>query len=165
MNGEKIFIFTHSDVDPETYPSTRQTADLMLHELGLERHPLDPKGDRFGQTGSVDEKGFHLWSYRGTNEGAHCSHISHITPALHLIEEVWETPALDRSVPPTPAPPHSTPMAGGIDVDVLDDPAHAAACDAGVNAGSLAAALAPAPDTNKTPEPPSTEAPTHEVEP
>ncbi len=104
LAGEKIFIFTHSHVDPEKYPSTEVTADLMLRDFGLSRTPIDPKGDRFGQVGTVDVKGFHLWSFQGTNEYAHCTHISYMAQALHVIEAAWDTPELDRSVENTPAP-------------------------------------------------------------
>ena len=104
LEGEKIFIFTHSDVDPVQYPSTHATADLLLSELGLTRTPLGTTDDPFGEVARVDQNGFHLWSYKGRNEAAHCSHISHITEALHLIEGAWDTPAMDRNVPFTPAP-------------------------------------------------------------
>jgi hypothetical protein len=101
---DKLFIFTHSHVNPEKYPGTEATADLMLREFGLTRTEIDPKGDKFGQVGTVDVKGFHLWSFQGTNEYAHCTHISYITQALHVVEDAWDTPPLDRNVPNTPAP-------------------------------------------------------------
>jgi hypothetical protein len=101
---DKLFVFTHSHVNPEKYPSTEATADLMLKELSLTRTDIDPKGDKFGQVGTVDVKGFHLWSYQGTNEYAHCTHINYITQALHAVEDAWGTPSMDRDVPHTPAP-------------------------------------------------------------
>ncbi len=104
LNGDKIFIFTHSDVDPVKYPSTHATADLLLSQLGLSRTPLGAGDGPFAEVAKVDQAGFHLWSYKGRNELAHCSHISHITEALHLIESAWDTPPLDRNVPFTPAP-------------------------------------------------------------
>ncbi len=102
--GEKLFVFTHSDVDPVKYPSTQQTADLLLHELGMSRTPLDPGDGRFAQVAVAERGGFHLWSFRGTDELAHCSHIPHVARALALLEGRWRTPEMDRSVPPTPAP-------------------------------------------------------------
>ena len=105
MAGEKIFIFTHSSVDPVDYPSTSLTADLLLAELGQQRKPVARSGDRFYQTGTVDVRGLHVWSYRGTDELAHCAHIPLIARAVRdVLEKVWDTPPMDRSVPPTPAP-------------------------------------------------------------
>lgn len=106
LRGEKIFVFSHSEVDPVTYPSTRLTADMLMAQLGLERHPVDtPAESRFGLYGAVDHKGLHIWSYRGNDKPAHCSHLSHIGQAVRdILEPAWHTPAMDRSVPPTPAP-------------------------------------------------------------
>jgi hypothetical protein len=102
---EKIFIFTHSHVDPLDYPSTALTADLLLAELGQQRKPVARSGDRFYQTGAVDVGGLHVWSYRGTDELAHCAHISLIARAVRdVLEQAWDTPRMDRNVPPTPAP-------------------------------------------------------------
>lgn len=128
LRGEKLFFFTHTNVNPETYPSTRMTADLLLHELGLERSPVDPRGDKFGQSGTVDRGGFHLWSYNGTDERAHCSHIPLIAKALAQIEAQWQTPAMDRTVPFTPAPKlggagdAEEPTAGLIELTSADEP-------------------------------------------
>jgi len=119
--GEKIFIFTHSEVVPETYPSTRQTADLLLAELGVTRAAVFPGEERFGQTSAADEKGFHLWGFRGSNEHAHCSHIPHIERALHMLEEAWHTPAMDRNVPFTPAPVLGLPD-GGSESPIAEAP-------------------------------------------
>jgi len=110
--GEKLFVFTHSEVTPDGYPSTRQTAELLLSELGLARTAVSPGDDKFGQTSTADQQGFHLWGFRGTNELAHCSHIPHVARAVHLLEDTWATPAMDRSVPFTPAPVVGTGDAG-----------------------------------------------------
>ncbi len=104
LRGEKLFIFTHGSVDPEKYPSTEATANHLLARLKLERTPLDPAGDQFGKSATVDVKGFHLWSYKGRNELAHCTHIQHIAPALAVVESAWNTPPMDRNVEFTPAP-------------------------------------------------------------
>jgi hypothetical protein len=105
LRGETTFVLTHSDVDPGTYPSTRITADLLLHELGLKRASVNPGTDRFGQTSAVDEKGLHVWGFRGREEMAHCSHIRHIARiATEILEPAWDTPRMDRSVPATAIP-------------------------------------------------------------
>jgi len=126
--GEKIFVFTHSFVDPVDYTPTCVTADLLLIELGLKRELMDPGSNPFGQSGKSDSKGFHLWSYRGKNEHAHCTHISHVAKALSdVIEPAWRTPAMDRGVPFTKAPKLGNKVAadGPIELDLegsLDEP-------------------------------------------
>jgi hypothetical protein len=138
LAGEKLFVFTHGSVDPEKYPSTEATANLLLARLKLEREKLDPANDPFGQTGTVDVRGFHLWSFQGQNEAAHCTHIRHIARAVQLLEQAWDTPAMDRNVPFTPAPKLGTPEAedapplalvgdGGSVADLIDPPQAAAA--------------------------------------
>ena len=103
--GEKIFIFTHSHVDPVTYPSTTKTADLMLEELGLKRHAVELSNAPFPLTGRADKNGFHLWSYKGGDTKAHCQHIQFIAPAVRdILEPRWDTPPMDRNVPFTKAP-------------------------------------------------------------
>jgi hypothetical protein len=106
LRGEKIFIFSHSEVDPVTYPSTRLTADMLMRELGLKRHSVTKTSDdRFGLYGTLDTKGVHIWSYRGNDKPAHCTHLTHIDIAIRdIIEPAWHTPAMDRRVEPTPAP-------------------------------------------------------------
>ncbi len=105
LDGEKIFVFSHSTIDPVDYPSTRQTADLLLHQLGLERTPLSDRGERFRRTATVDEKGLHVWSHDGDDQAAHCDHIRHIAEVVRdILEPAWGTPAMDRSVESTPAP-------------------------------------------------------------
>ena len=105
LKGEKLFVFSHSEVDPVTYPSTRLTADMFLRELGLKRHAVSSGSDKFGLYGTVDTRGVHIWSYRGGDKPAHCTHLTHIDRAVRdILEPTWHTPAMDRNVPPTPAP-------------------------------------------------------------
>ena len=102
--GDKIFIWTHSQVKPH-YPSTAQTADLLLHELGLTRSGVDDDPGKYGQDSTVDVRGLHIWSFRGGDQRAHCAHIAHIARAVRdVLEEEWDTPPMDRNVPSTPAP-------------------------------------------------------------
>ena len=105
LAGDKIFVFTHSEIDPIAYPSTARTADLLLAHLGESRRPVVGGSEPYAQFGAVDVRGLHLWSYRGRTKLAHCAHIPVIARAVRgILEEEWNTPAMDRSVPPTPAP-------------------------------------------------------------
>ena len=111
LAGDKIFIFTHSEVDPVLYPSTGQTAQFLLNELGLVSQPGSELQEPFGLRAAVDVQGFHVWSYRGNDKPAHCTHLTHIDRALReVIEPAWDTPAMDRDVPPTPAPQLGSPL-------------------------------------------------------
>ena len=105
QRGDKLFVLTHSRIDPRDYPGVGITADALLHELGVERSSVqDPMGI-LTQVGTVDTKGLHVWSFDGRNERVHCAHISLIARALTtVVEPAWETPAMDRDVEPTPAP-------------------------------------------------------------
>ncbi|MCU0690569.1 MAG: hypothetical protein MUF54_04140 [Polyangiaceae bacterium] len=97
VRGEKLFVLTHSDVDPVRYPSTALTADLLLRELNLKRYKVADTGGPHAQTGAVDVRGFHVWSYRGRNELAHCDHLRHISQAVRdVLEAVWRTPPMER---------------------------------------------------------------------
>jgi len=106
LKGEKLFVFSHSEVDPVTYPSTRLTADMLMRELGIQRHAVhETAANKFGLYGTVDTKGLHIWSYRGNDKPAHCTHLTHIDRAVRdILEPTWKTPAMDRNVPMTPAP-------------------------------------------------------------
>jgi len=97
LRGEKTFIFTHSQVDPVKYPSTRVTADLLLRELGLQRTKVADTGGPYSQVAAVDQKGFHLWSFRGRDERAHCDHLRHVSQAVRdVLEVMWRTPPMQR---------------------------------------------------------------------
>ena len=105
QRGEKLFVFTHSAVDPVTYPSTTRTADFMLNELGIPRTPAPESNVPFALTGRAEQKGFHLWSYTGGDTKAHCEHITFIAPIVRdLMEPRWDTPPMDRNVPFNKAP-------------------------------------------------------------
>jgi len=104
QRGEKLFVLTHSRIDPKLYPGVGITADALLERLGAKRKPSDARFGMLSEVGAVDVEGLHVWSFDGRNERAHCAHISLIAPALHLVEAAWDTPAMDREVTPTPAP-------------------------------------------------------------
>jgi hypothetical protein len=103
--GKPTFVLTHTRVDPVKYPSTGVTASLLLRELRLKPTPLDPGRDPFGQISTLDVEGLHVWGFAGNKELAHCSQLF-LMPRIvtELLEPAWGTPAMDRSVPPTPHP-------------------------------------------------------------
>lgn len=105
VGGERTFIMTHSWVDPETYPSTALTAELIEQELGVQPVSARQPSGLLEQVRAVDVRGLHIWAFRGHDERVHCAHISLIARAVRdVLEEQWDTPEMDRSVPSTPAP-------------------------------------------------------------
>ncbi|MBN1605204.1 MAG: hypothetical protein JW940_01150 [Polyangiaceae bacterium] len=106
LAGDKtLFFFSHSNIDPVTYPSTRLTADWIIDHFGLKQAKRDPGRQPFGLTATVDSGASHIWSYRGTDTLAHCSHIALIEQVVRdMLEPAWQTPPMARDVPPTPAP-------------------------------------------------------------
>jgi hypothetical protein len=105
MAGEKLFIFTHSEIDPVLYPSTSLTAGYILSELGLTMKSKRKSSEPFGQLGAVDVLGLHVWSFQGNDKPAHCTHLTHVEHAVRdILEPTWDTPKMDRDVPNTPAP-------------------------------------------------------------
>lgn len=105
--GEKVFVFTHSQVDPVDYPSTKRTADFILETLSLarEKPKLPNLSLPFPALGRADYQGFHVWSYSGGDTKAHCEHIRFIAPIVRdILEPRWDTPLMDRNVPFNKAP-------------------------------------------------------------
>ena len=119
QRGEKLFVFTHSEVDPVTYPSTKRTADFVLSQLGIPRTPAAESNLPFALTSRADQKDFHVWAYTGGDTKAHCEHITFIAPIVRdLIEPRWDTPPMDRNVPFNKAPKlGGTPKAPEPDAD------------------------------------------------
>lgn len=105
LRGEKLFVFTHSYVDPVSYPSTSLTAQLLLKELDVTRKAVAIPDGSLTQEWAVDQAGLHVWSYHGHDELTHCAHISLMARVLRdILEESWDTPEMDRTVPPSQLP-------------------------------------------------------------
>ncbi len=103
--GEKLFIFSHSEIDPVTYPSTSLTAQFLLRELEVPSNAASQPAGNFGLLSSADQNGLHVWSYAGNDKPAHCTHLGHVERVVReILEPAWQTPAMDRNVPFTPAP-------------------------------------------------------------
>ncbi len=103
--GEKIFVLTHSEVVPTGYASVRKSADLLLQQLRLGRQAGRRRVGLLDQLTEVDHAGLHVWGYAGRFEEAHCSHVTLLGPIVRdLLEPAWETPPMNRNLPPTPPP-------------------------------------------------------------
>jgi hypothetical protein len=102
MRGEKRFLVTHSEIFPGTFASTTETADWLLHTLGLRRTPVLRWGPRgMQQLGEVRVGGFEVLGFAGNSAPDHVDHF-------HALPELLAR--MLRSAPPShPSPSRSTP--------------------------------------------------------
>jgi hypothetical protein len=104
---EKLLSITHSEIDPYTYPSTRQTADELLKMIGLERGPPGPRPElpalsqwhgipreklvTLEPTGETHVGSFHVRGYRGSTQEDHIAHLAYMaTLALPELAKRWK---------------------------------------------------------------------------
>lgn len=82
VRGEKRMLVTHSEIFPGTFASTTETADWMLHALGLRRTPVLRWGPRGMQQTSEARAGrFALLGFAGNSAPDHVDHL-HAMPEL-----------------------------------------------------------------------------------
>jgi len=72
VRGDKRFLITHSEIFPGTFASTTETANYLLHALGLKRTPVLEWGPRgMQQLGEVKAGRFELMSFAGNSAPDH----------------------------------------------------------------------------------------------
>ncbi|HEV2642510.1 MAG TPA: hypothetical protein VGT98_07380, partial [Candidatus Elarobacter sp.] len=82
VRGEKRFLVTHSEIFPGTFASTTETADWLLHALGLRRTPVLRWGPRGMQQLSEARAGrFELLGFAGNSAPDHIDQL-HSMPEL-----------------------------------------------------------------------------------
>lgn len=91
--GEKFFYFSHSQIATETYASTSEVAGYLVELLALRRRAAPPDDDPLRLASFIDQRGFHLRGFEGTDARAHCDHTRHIGEAIVMLEQLWQTPA------------------------------------------------------------------------
>ncbi|RYC53296.1 hypothetical protein [Flagellimonas olearia] len=86
VNGEKKMLVTHSEIFPGTYASTTETADWLIHELGLQRNPILEWGPMGMQQVSETQKGnFSVKAFVGNTAPDHVDHLHGITAFVKAI--------------------------------------------------------------------------------
>lgn len=86
MRGEKRFLVTHSEIFPGTFASTTETADYLLHTLGLARTPVLRWGPRgMQQLSEVRAKGFALMGFAGNSGPDHVDQLHGMPEFLALL--------------------------------------------------------------------------------
>ena len=82
MRGEKRFLVTHSEIFPGTFASTTETADWLLHALGLHRKPVAKFGPRgMQQLSEVKAGHFELLGFAGNSAPDHVDQL-HSMPEM-----------------------------------------------------------------------------------
>jgi hypothetical protein len=82
MRGEKRFVVTHSEIFPGTFASTTETADWLLHELGLRRTPVLRWGPRgMQQLSEAGAGNFELLGFAGNSAPDHIDQL-HAMPEI-----------------------------------------------------------------------------------
>lgn len=76
MRGEKRFLVTHSEIFPGTFASTTETADWLLHALGLHRTAVLRWGPRgMQQLSEVRAGSFELLGFAGNSAPDHVDQL------------------------------------------------------------------------------------------
>jgi hypothetical protein len=76
VRGEKRFVVTHSEIFPGTFASTTETADWILHALGLRRRPVLEWGPRGMQQLSEARSGrFEVMGFAGNSAPDHIDQL------------------------------------------------------------------------------------------
>jgi hypothetical protein len=82
IRGEKRFLVTHSEIFPGMFASTTETADWLLHTLGLHRAPVLRWGPRrMQQLSEVHAGRFELLGFAGNSAPDHIDQL-HAMPEL-----------------------------------------------------------------------------------
>ena len=82
IRGEKKFVVTHSEIFPGTFASTTETADWLLHSLGLRRKPVLKWGPRGMQQLSEARSGkFEVMGFAGNSAPDHIDQL-HSMPEM-----------------------------------------------------------------------------------
>jgi hypothetical protein len=82
MRGEKRFLVTHSEIFPGTFASTTETAEWLLHTVGVKRRAVLRWGPRGMQQLSEAREGrFTLLGYAGNSAPDHIDQL-HAMPEL-----------------------------------------------------------------------------------
>jgi hypothetical protein len=82
MRGEKSFLVTHSEIFPGTFASTTETADWLLHSLGLKRTPVVQFGPRgMQQLSEVRSGSFEILGFAGNSAPDHIDQL-HSMPEM-----------------------------------------------------------------------------------
>lgn len=88
MRGEKRFVVTHSEIFPGTFASTTETADWLLHALGLKRTAVLRWGPRgMQQLSEVRAGRFEVLGFAGNSAPDHIDQLHAMPEMLARLRE------------------------------------------------------------------------------
>ena len=106
-DGDKLFVITHSNIDPVNYLGVKATTDVLLKDLGIERraisgrttlpilsamHGVLPKDDlrALERRSEAHKGGLTIRGYGGDSPAHHIAHLMQMSQiALPLLVERW----------------------------------------------------------------------------
>ena len=95
IEGEKLFVLTHSSIPTDTFASTTETSDAMLASLGLSRvlHLDEEHVGKMELSSEAHENSFYLMGFEGTQARDHGDHLRGLDQLVfnHLAER-WKYP-------------------------------------------------------------------------
>jgi hypothetical protein len=88
MSGRKKFLVTHSEIFPGTFVSTTETADWLLHALGLKRTAVVNFGPRgMQQLSEVKSGSFEVMGFAGNSAPDHIDQLHSMPEMLKRLLE------------------------------------------------------------------------------
>jgi hypothetical protein len=108
VEGDKLFVLTHSQIQTRGYASAKASADFLLDQLGVDREPsgespppvdfdvavkaFPADGRRWLEARSAAHKGgFYLYGYEGKTAEDHIAHLAQMSvTVLPKLRERWE---------------------------------------------------------------------------
>ncbi|QDU72612.1 hypothetical protein [Mucisphaera calidilacus] len=86
VDGNKTMIITHNSYDPPGYASTAETADYLLHHLGLQRYNVNyPVGEKLTHNTRAGKGHFEVFSSPRTDGSDHAMHLRYIGFPLAML--------------------------------------------------------------------------------
>jgi hypothetical protein len=90
-NGEKLFVLTHTAIDPAEFPSVEECADAMLAELGLAKAdpPASAPPGGGAPTYAVDRGSLHVIGFDGKGPQDHVDQLRALDAAYARLTQRW----------------------------------------------------------------------------
>ena len=89
-NGERLFLVSHSSIDPPDFASTTECAHYLIHELGgkpLAVRREDPLGLELVEYFTRGQ--FHVRGYSGNDKADHCAQLGVLRGAFVALGKRW----------------------------------------------------------------------------
>ncbi|HEV8551691.1 MAG TPA: hypothetical protein VGQ57_21735 [Polyangiaceae bacterium] len=88
--GERLFLVSHSSIDPPDFASTTECAHYLIHRLGGEPQPVrrdDPLGLELVEYFTRAQ--FHVRGYSGNDKADHCAELAVLRGAFVALGKRW----------------------------------------------------------------------------